>query len=305
MSLSRRAMLVGTLSLAGATYSTAPPPDEASTSPADGFSVVTFDVPSGGSMESGSLNGSALVVGSAFRGSPPEPRAFAWLRDTFVWLTPESVPSVALAVDDQGRAVGWAAENYPSLRPVVWRDAMGGSAATDLAPLQSGGGAASAIEPDGEIYGYLQQPGSYVDLPVRFTEGDPKPLGRVGSGTPAAVNASGVVVGTASRDGSESGRTFAARWILLEIEELSTPEGTHSAAHAINDEGLVVGEIIDATGGGRGARAVIWDGGTARELTMPDGYDSSTAAGIDQAGTVVGTASLLDGSRSTGVARLP
>ena len=62
------------------------------------------------------------------------------------------------------------------------------------------------------------------------------------------------------------------------------PSAIRGEAHAINDQGLVVGSISDSTAG----HAALWSDGHLTDLGTPGGYDQAEAEGLNNRGDVVG-----------------
>ena len=95
------------------------------------------------------------------------------------------------------------------------------------------------------------------------------------------VNSAGVVVGESDNDASR-----AFRWQAGTMTELPTLGGATAVAHGINDAGQIVGIASN----GAASRAVIWEGGTVRDLGAVDGSATTGARawGINEAGDVVG-----------------
>lgn len=105
----------------------------------------------------------------------------------------------------------------------------------------------------------------------------------------SGINNSGEIAGYYIPSGSSSYRAFVWR-SESGLSELPTL-GNGSVARAINDSGVVVGEIENTLQGGR--HAALWGDDVTRDLgTLGGSY--STANDINEAGTVVGEAALSD-----------
>ena len=106
------------------------------------------------------------------------------------------------------------------------------------------------------------------------------------------VNAAGTVVG--GRSQRQDAPETAVSWVGGRLRALpglggtAGPYGTTSAAQAIGEDGLIVGEALPATPGA-GVHAVTWRNGVVRDLgTLVPGGEYSRALGVNDLGTVVG-----------------
>jgi probable HAF family extracellular repeat protein len=105
--------------------------------------------------------------------------------------------------------------------------------------------------------------------------------------SPAAINASGAVVGTSTRP---DGKQHAFLWEHGVMTDLGTlPGDDASIAHAISDAGQVVGESFRAGDGYGTSRAFLWQKGVMVDLGTLPGTTWSSAHAINARGQVVGT----------------
>ncbi len=104
------------------------------------------------------------------------------------------------------------------------------------------------------------------------------------------VNESGVVVGFS---GDSVGSLRACRWDELVASPVPDLGGGHSIALSINDLGQIAGYSRTPRGD---FRALFFDGLTALNLGVLDGYAYSAARNVNNAGTVVGHAFNADSS---------
>jgi probable HAF family extracellular repeat protein len=134
----------------------------------------------------------------------------------------------------------------------------------------------------------------------------------VATSNPQAINASGVIVGecaTVDMNGNNVTRAFIASPGSLSLGDLGTfvPDQNHpghwlgnSAALGLNDAGDVVGWAEDVNGTRRAfllraGSSQMQDLSASHALSLPSGTaDPSRAAGINNAGTIVGTATFVD-----------
>jgi uncharacterized membrane protein len=225
--------------------------------------------------------------------------------------------SVALAVNPTGVVVGYS--GGPSLpHATVWRPGPNGTYhAIDLGTLPGGDySLATAISPAGVVAGSSSVPG--MERAVVWTPDghggyaitDLGILADGGSGSRAGgIDSAGVVAGAVSRGNiGIPGPNFvhAAVWVprghagrvLVDIGTL--PGGTYSAADAINATGQVAGVSENGSGA---LVATVWRPVPDRRyrpvaLSGPPDAVSSSASGIDRAGSVAGRAGFF-GPRPT------
>jgi len=110
-------------------------------------------------------------------------------------------------------------------------------------------------------------------------------LGTLGGGFSSAfaINASGLVAGTATTSG---GAFHAFLWDRGVMQDLGTLGGKGSSGAAINDAGWVTGSADTADGSSR--HAFLWDGRRMRDLGTLGGLES-TGIAINALGQVAGT----------------
>ncbi|WP_020572487.1 HAF repeat-containing protein [Parafrankia discariae] len=210
-------------------------------------------------------------------------------------------------------ATGSAAENggtvsdYPGAtdtRATVWRDGnavdlgtLGGSWSS--AELINGHGQVAGISAtaDGQQHAFLSGPGGLRDL------------GTLGGSysTPVDINDRGQVVGVSE---TADGHGHAFLWENGRMRDLGTSAGfTESSATAINERGQVLVESHEAPAypveGGIGGESVqkypaftsaasVWTAGQLQPVTGLGG-DTASPADLADDGTVIGSATTLDG----------
>lgn len=162
-----------------------------------------------------------------------------------------------------------------------------------------GGGRANAINSSGQIAGtvYAELPSEPCGEPTEPTpvtwdeEFDITPLELPEDsteGSAVAINADGSIAGWVETGGvrraalwSEAGLTVISHAPIDGVDDLS------SEATAINDAGLVSGNIRWSAGDSERSRAFVWDGATVRYLDPLIGVDGAATA-INNAGVVSG-----------------
>lgn len=118
------------------------------------------------------------------------------------------------------------------------------------------------------------------------------------STSPAAINNSGEIVGSASTDpnSASGGSTHAFLYngtTTVDLGSLYGPNG-QSKAYAINDAGLVVGNTNSVSGA---THAFLYNGTAMRDLgTIGNSSGTSTAYDINRSGLVVGESGIGDGT---------
>ncbi|MDX8148985.1 hypothetical protein SK854_43180 [Lentzea sp. BCCO 10_0061] len=116
--------------------------------------------------------------------------------------------------------------------------------------------------------------------------------GSTGSGA-AAINDSGVAVGTSNR----AGFNRPVKYDGAGVTELAGPADRHTQLEAINNNGLAAGTAT-GTSPDVGGRALRYNAdGTYAVLSVPFGFWSAAAVAIDDVGTVYGTAAGRDNDR--------
>jgi len=111
---------------------------------------------------------------------------------------------------------------------------------------------------------------------TKYTVTDLGTLSGSSSAKVADINKSGQIVGTSA--------DHAFLWSNGMMTDLGTLGGTRSAVHAINDQGVVVGEASTASGE---MHAFVWQNGVMKDLAG----ETSSARGINSSGDIVGVAS--------------
>jgi hypothetical protein len=187
------------------------------------------------------------------------------------------------------RAVRWDTGGHVTELPILGSTTAGVSAADAWGINDSGVTVGRAIKyVDGVDKGYRpvrwDAAGNIFELPVYGTDAR-----GVGVGIALRVNASGYVIGQASRFGGTPAAPYDVLWDpagnLVNLRPL-TENGDpfpRLSIRAINDAGYTVGESAD--------RAVIWDSaGNPRELPNPLGIGAA-AFDVNSIGQAIGAAS--------------
>ncbi len=98
------------------------------------------------------------------------------------------------------------------------------------------------------------------------------------------INDNGQVVGSSTTSAGAHRAVLWDKGTITELGMLQSDDG-YSAAHAINNQGEIVGLSGD--------RAVLWDNGFITDLDMLPGEDSASALGINERGQIIGTSGAL------------
>jgi probable HAF family extracellular repeat protein len=192
---------------------------------------------------------------------------------------PGGTYSEAYAINDVGWVVGWSATGDPEGdgHAVVWRNGQ----IIDLGTLSgSGSSSASDVNNRGEIVGSSRTATGELH-PTLWRDGEIIDLGTLGGRVAEAtgINDQGDVVGWSSTTPADE-EFHAFLWRDGQMTDLGTyRDDTFSAAQAINDRGVVVGD----SGG-----PVVWRRGVPTGLRLlPGAYTGSTYDNNDR-GDVVG-----------------
>ncbi len=223
--------------------------------------------------------------------------------------------SSAAAIDEHGTVVGSSSTDLGERRAQIW---LGDGSAQELGTLQNGTYSfATAVSDDGAwIVGNsgirpLVDPHHFDDIEQGFVwhQDAMQSVGalynpatvnrRFGTSEAYGVNDHGQVVGysVVFRQGLQS----AFLWedgVMTDIG-LANETAFNSRAFDINNAGQVVGDIVTGSADLVGSQAFLWQEGAFSYLPHPDGYTSSTALAINEAGQVVGWSG--DGPNTTAV----
>ena len=204
-----------------------------------------------------------------------------------------TLPTEAIAINDDGQVVGWSAiTSYDDRHAYSWTESGG---MVDLGTLPgTARSEASAVSNSGQVVGNSIIPAAdWMDPDITqafsWTEaGGMVPLGTLGgsSSVATAVNDQGQVVGWSTLpDGSMQAFLWTATDGML---GLGTFHGVgQSTAADVNDSGQVVGQSSRADGEDHAFLWTLEDGMTdLGDLEGPNDYSSATA--INESGQVVG-----------------
>jgi uncharacterized membrane protein len=190
-------------------------------------------------------------------------------------------PSAGRGINNAGRAVGFSRDAQLRPQPVAWSPSY--TAVTHL-PTRPGvvGGHAFGINNAGVIVGATGLDATNMRVARWTSDGTLQDLGVPAGSRYAfanAINGSGVIAGSAERDGSQ----VAFRYVNGQFQYFPLPGSSNSSSvNWINSSGIVVGS----------ANGAWWsDGSTAQYLAPVPGTIAHRAAnGINDSGVVVGTA---------------
>lgn len=208
-------------------------------------------------------------------------------------LTVQSGLASVVGINNAGQVVGWRAvgqtDPYGRLtyHAAVWSNGQ----TTDLHPLNAASSIGLGINDAGEVVGQV-----YVD--GMLSHGFLASGGTVRTfqaGTLArAVNASGLIVGGGCL-GADGSRPLS--WQDVEPRDLETLGGWGGHARDVSATGQIVGESDTQSDG---LHAVLWDETGLHDLNdtsaLPTGWTLRYATGINDAGQIVGHATLVDGT---------
>ena len=231
--------------------------------------------------EATGINNNDEVCGWDGGGGSVGNRAWIFRNGTMTALEafPGSTSSFADGINSSSQIVGYSTLQGGHSRSWIWQN----GAYTDLGlPTGTIGFAAMGINDAGAVIGYdesqsqpwIWQNGTFTSLPIPGS-----------SGTPRAINASGVVVG--DYYGSDQ-HQHAVRWQNGTMTELGhLPGDTDSEAEGINGNGDIVGLSYGYPNGSFVARAFLWRNGQMTEFTgLAPNFAEAIA--INSSGLIVG-----------------
>lgn len=246
-------------------------------------SPVTWDASGGAAKSLASPGGAAIAVNAkgvvvgSLKG-----HAALWKDRTLQDLgVPDGASSAqAFSINAKGDVVGGGLDGAKNPLPFLKPD----GAPMKLLALPAGwsGGVAEHINDAGAIAGKVVKSSGDAH-PCLWTDGKPADLGTLGGshGEAQDVNVKGVVVGTTE---AADGNAHACVWRDGKIHDLPMlPDGTTSAAHAINASGVIVGE-------GDISDAAVWIGDAVHnlnDLVIEKGYTLGNATAIDDNGDIL------------------
>ncbi len=222
-----------------------------------------------------------LVAPSAAAAPPPR-YAFQPIDVPSVPAAYQGAPARIMAFDDAGNGYGYSLlmdAGAPVIAAIRWEQGR-------IVPLDIPAGAttshAAAVSPSGDIVGWYG--GDADQGGAMWRHGALRPLGEF---LPTGINRAGDVAGVV-RNPVDGRRHAPALWRhgRLQLLPMSQPSA-HAWVVGLSDAGDVAGSWTDGNGSGR---AVLWSGGQAHELPLPEGAHRSEAMAINDAGWVVGAA---------------
>ena len=240
------------------------------------------------------LSAATAVAVCAFAAAAAPPRyAFQPIDVPSVPTGYQGAPARIMAFDAAGNGYGYSLlmnADGPVIAAIRWEQGR-------IAPLDTPAGAttshAAAISPSGDIVGWYG--GDADQGGTMWRNGVPRPLGEF---LPTGINSAGDVAGVV-RSPVDGRRYAPALWRhgRLQVLPMSQPSA-HAWVVGLSDSGAVAGSWTDGRGSGR---AVLWSGGQAFELPLPEGADRSEARAINRAGWVVGVAYRADSATHAAV----
>ena len=164
----------------------------------------------------------------------------------------------------------------------------------------AGGSALDGLNPPGEMVGFFCTTAALCTAGFEHSYVRTKDGGFVAFDPPgassslaASVTSSGVIVGSyAINGGSVNGNTLGYKLDQGVLTTIQYPNSVSTFAGAINFEGTIVGDWVDAAGNGHG---FILNGSTFSSFDFPGGAFTD-AAGINPNGVIVGIYFTADGA---------
>lgn len=265
------------------------------------FSVL--DVPAIYDLSSASkINNAGQIIGAANHSlSDSRSVAVLWNHGQYINMTAAAgmdgqLQTLRLSdINNHGTVLGWATTApcdtgcAGTTRAIKWEsgnfaDAPGANAINDAGTIADSG--------TGTLR--LWNNGSFTTLPT---------AGGYQRSQANDINNAGLVVGTSSRDAGTI-RSAATVWQNGNVELLSNPYNRNSFANAVNEAGRVVGYTtftrfapFDGPNGQYYAmqRAALWEDGAFFYLDAFSSTHNTVAAGINEAGAIVGHSYDKDG----------
>lgn len=237
-----------------------------------------------------------LVVGRASKPAPPQ--TYVYLRNqAFVWTADKGIrglgapepdgASFATGVSRDGRRIAGVGVGDYRLRAVIWEPDGDGWKAVIVPEGDQLGSNVLAISPDGKRLAAVRK-----GKPTLWTEAAPGEWksesldGPENYLLPRAVNDAGVIVGFRNES---DGAYRAVVWTPGRgAKVLAPPPGfVHAQASAVNNAGVVVGQVDGPHGQLPGPRAFVYEDGRLRILDE-GGPDFIWATAVNDAGQVSG-----------------
>jgi hypothetical protein len=246
------------------------------------------------------ISDAGVVVGRVSKPAPPNVSVF--LRNqAYVWDAKGGVrglgaaegdaASFATGISRDGRRISGLSVGNQRVRGCLWERVGEGDSASWKAVVVPGaddlGSNVLAISDDGKRLAAIQK-----GLPTLWTEDEPgswslQTISEIPNGLiPRGVNNAGMIVGR-REDGD--GSIHAVVWTAEKgLNELEKPPGyAHAWAFAVNNAGIVVGQIDGPRGSKIGPNAYVWEPDRRRILEEGGPYFTAATA-INDAGQIAG-----------------